>query len=95
MPAIGKGAASITATCNRHHGVMHMLAILDLTSGKIHYRIRCRKRHHEFLDLLKTLRTLWLNGRLHLVADDFSAHGRPDVRDWGADHNVELVFLLS
>jgi hypothetical protein len=27
---------------------MHMLAALDLATGKIYYRIRTRKRHREF-----------------------------------------------
>ena len=30
--------------------------------------------------------------RLYLVLDNFSPHKRPEVRDWAADHNVELVF---
>jgi hypothetical protein len=37
--------------------VRHILAALDLTTGKIFYRIQPRKRHHEFLELLKALRT--------------------------------------
>ena len=44
------------ATYNRYDGVKHMLAALDLATGKIFYRIRDRKRHREFLDLLKALR---------------------------------------
>lgn len=47
------------ATYHRYDGVMHMLAVLDLASGRMHYRIRPRKRSGEFLDLLKTLRARW------------------------------------
>jgi transposase len=72
---------------------MHMLAALDLTTEKIHYRIRRRKRHREFLDLLKPLRVRWPDQRLYLVMDNCSPHRHPDVRDWAADHDVELVFL--
>jgi hypothetical protein len=43
----------LRATYNRHGGVMHMLAALDLATGKIYYRLRHRKPHREFLDLLK------------------------------------------
>jgi hypothetical protein len=39
----------LRATCNRYGGVMHMLAALDLVTGKIYYRIRQRKRRQEFL----------------------------------------------
>ena len=40
------------ATYTRSSGVMHMLAALDLATGKIFCRIRDRKRATEFLDLL-------------------------------------------
>ncbi|MCW2717590.1 MAG: Transposase, family [Pseudonocardia sp.] len=43
------------ATYHRYDGVMHMLAALDLATGKLFYRIRPRKRATEFLDLLTTL----------------------------------------
>ncbi|WP_461125010.1 IS630 family transposase [Saccharothrix stipae] len=83
----------LRATYNRHHGVMHMLAALDLTTGKIHYRIRRRKRHGELLELLRSLRTRWPDQRLHLVMDNFSPHRHPDVHAWAAANDVELVFL--
>jgi hypothetical protein len=72
---------------------MHMLAALDLATGKIHYRIRRRKRHAEFLDLLKTLRVRWSDQRLYLIMDNFSPHRHPDVREWAADNDAEPVFL--
>lgn len=83
----------LRATYNRHHGVMHMLAALDLTTGKIHYGIRRRKRHGELLELLGSLRTRWPDQRLHLVMDNFSPHRHPDVHAWAAANDVELVFL--
>nr|WP_248782455.1 hypothetical protein [Saccharothrix syringae] len=70
---------------------MHVLAALDLATGKIHYRNRRRKRHREFLDLLKTLRARWPGQRLHPVVDNFSPHRHPDVREWAADNDAELV----
>lgn len=72
---------------------MHMLAALDLATGKISYRIRTRKRWREFLGLLKTLRQRWPEQRLYLVLDNFSPHKHAEVRTWAADHDVELVFL--
>lgn len=83
----------LRATYHRNGGVMHMLAALDLTTGKIHYRIRDRKRHREFLDLLKTLRTRWPGEKLYLVCDNFSPHHHPAVRAWAAANDIELVFL--
>jgi hypothetical protein len=47
---------------------MHMLAALDLTTGKLFYRIKDRKRWIEFLDLLKALaRPLARHGRSKIV----------------------------
>ena len=81
------------ATYHRNDGVMHMLAALDLASGKIHYRIRDRKRHREFLDLLKSLRARWPGEKLYLICDNFSPHRHPTVHTWAATNEVELVFL--
>jgi transposase len=47
----------LRATYNRYGGVRHMLAALDLATGRLYYRIRPRKRWREFLGLLKALRT--------------------------------------
>ncbi len=88
-----KSPRRLRVTYNRHHGVVHMLAALDLTTEKIHYRIRRRKCHAELLNLLKTLRARWPNQRLHLVIDNFSPHRHPDIREWAADNDAELVEL--
>ncbi|MFD7657957.1 IS630 family transposase [Actinosynnema sp. NPDC059797] len=77
----------------RRHGVMYLLAALDLTTGRLHYRIRRRQRHHELLDLLRSLRARWPHHRLHLVLDNFAPHHHPAVRDWAEDNNAELVYL--
>lgn len=72
---------------------MHMLAALDLATGKIYYRIRKRKRWREFLGLLKALRERWPGEKLYIVLDNFSPHRHAEVRAWAADNDVELVFL--
>ncbi|MGA4979353.1 IS630 family transposase [Streptomyces cinereoruber] len=83
----------LRATYNRYDGVMHMLAALDLATGKIYYRIRKRKRWREFLDLLKALRSRWPGEKLYVVLDNFSPHKHPNVRAWAAANEIELVFL--
>lgn len=83
----------LRATYHRDHGVRHLLGALDLATGKIHYRIRDRKRWIEFLAFLKTLRARWPGEKLYVIADNFSPHKRAEVRDWAAASNVEMVFL--
>jgi transposase len=82
----------LRATYNRHDGVMHMLAALDLATGKLFYRIRARKRWIEFLDLLKALRARWPGEKLYVVCDNFSPHRHARVRTWCMANQVELVF---
>lgn len=84
--------ARLRATYTRTAGVRHLYGALDLATGTITWRIRHRKRWREFLAFLKVLRARY-HGRLYIVLDNFSPHRRQEVRDWCADHNVELVFL--
>ncbi|MFD7648382.1 IS630 family transposase [Streptomyces albidoflavus] len=101
MPRKGKAWGPVRrprrmrATYNRYGGVMHVLAALDLATGKIYYRIRKRKRWREFLGLLKSLRARWPGEKLDVVLDNFSPHKHVDVHTWTADNDVELVCLLT
>jgi transposase len=83
----------LRATFNRTQGVRHMIAGLDLATGKLFYRIRDRKRWREFLSFLKTLRGRWPGQKLYLIVDNFSPHKHPEVTAWAAVNDVELVFL--
>jgi transposase len=99
MPRKGKAwrpagrPARLRATYTRTHGVRHMLAALDLATGRMLYRIRDRKRWAEFLGLLKVLRRTYPGQRLYVILDNFSPHKRAEVLAWCADNNVELVFI--
>jgi transposase len=99
MPRKGKrwrparSPARLRATYNRYDGVMHMIAALDLATGKLYYRIRKRKRWREFLSFLKTLRRRWPGEKLYVIMDNYSPHKHLQVRSWAADNDVELVFL--
>jgi transposase len=81
------------ATCTRRDGVRHLLAALDLATGRIAYRIRQHRRHREFLELLNALRARWPAEKLYLVCDNFAPHRRLAVRAWAAANAAELVFL--
>jgi transposase len=78
------------ATYTRTSGVMHMLAALDLATGRLLYRIKDRKRWIEFLGLLKALRARWPEEKLYVVCDNFSPHRHARVREWCAANAVEL-----
>ena len=61
--------ARLRATYHRSRGVRHMIAVLDLATGQMTYRIGERKRWQEFLAFLKLLRTRWPGQKLDLVMD--------------------------
>ncbi|MFU8872657.1 transposase [Micromonospora sp. SL4-19] len=83
----------LRATYTRDQGVRHMIAALDLATGRLHYRIRDRKRWREFLSFLKVLRRRWPEQRLYLIVDNFSPHKHPEVRACCAANRIDLVFL--
>lgn len=87
------GPARLRATHNRHHGVRHILAALDLTTGKMIYRIRERKRWREFSSFLKVLRARWPGQKPYLIVDDFSPHKHPEARSWATGNDIDLVSL--
>ena len=85
--------ARLRATYRRTGGVRHMIAALDLATGKMIYRIGERKRRQEFLAFLKLVRQQWPAGTLYVVLDNFAPHKDTKVTSWAAASDVELVFL--
>jgi transposase len=79
----------------RRHGVVAVVAGLDVRSGQVITLIRRRRRHVEFLELLEALRRRWPRGRLIIVADNLSIHTHPNVKAWLAAQNghVRVEFL--
>ncbi|MGW7045117.1 hypothetical protein ACWGDT_20850 [Streptomyces avermitilis] len=67
-----------------------MLAALGLTTGKVYYRIRRRKRWREFLSLLQSLRSRWPGEKLYILVDNSSPHKHVEVRIWATANDVEM-----
>ena len=85
--------ARLRATYRRLHGTRQYLAAYDVADNRLMMRCYRRKRCREVLLFLTHIRSRYpLATRLYLVLDNFSPHRRHEVRDWAADHNVELVF---
>lgn len=70
-----------------------MLACYDLESDKLYGSIQRRKRNHEMLAFLKTIRKRYpIKTRLYIVLDNFSPHLHQRVRTWARKNRVSLVF---
>jgi transposase len=81
------------ATYHRPHGVRHWLAFYDVHGDELWGYARPRKRRQETLDTLKRMRRRYPpEQRIHLILDNFSPHGTPEVRQWCAENNMHLIW---
>lgn len=89
----GRKATRQRATYSRKHGVRHWLAFYDVHANKLWGYVRERKRGRDILGVLKLLRKRYpAEQRIHLILDNLSAHGTPDVRRWCRDNNIHFVW---
>lgn len=83
----------LPATYTRKHGVRHWLAFYDIHANKLWGYTRPRKRSKEVLGVLKRMRWKYPpQQRIHLILDNFSPHGTPEVRRWCRHNNVHLIW---
>jgi transposase len=98
QPRLGRGwhrstrPARFRATYRRSAGVRHLLAAYDPATGRLYGHIRPRKTWREVRELLRSLRARF-DEHLVVVLDNFSPHHKRDLRDWVAEHDIELVYL--
>ncbi len=83
----------LPATYTRRQGVRHWLAFYDIHADRLWGYTRGRKRSGEVLDVLKRVRKRYsAELRIHLILDNFSPHGTPQVRRWCRANNVHLIW---
>ena len=83
----------LPATYTRPHGVQHWLAFYDVHQKKLWGYVRARKRHQEFLGVLKLLRKKYpKNQRIHLILDNFSPHRKAKVLRYCRKNNIHLIW---
>ena len=69
------------ATYTRKHGVRHWLAFYDVHANFLWGYTRRRKRAIEILEVLKLMRRRYPpKQRIHLILDNLSAHGTPEIQ---------------
>jgi transposase len=85
------------ATYNRHGGVRHLFAALDLGTDRLYGHIKPVKKRTQFLEFCRYLRTLYPPPiPIAIVCDNFSPHLSTNkcqrVSDWAAANNVEIAY---
>jgi transposase len=83
----------LPATYTRPYGVRHWLAFYDVHRRRLWGYVRPRKRHQEFLGVLKLLRDSYpMNQRIHLILDNFSPHRKLNVLQFCRQNNIHLIW---
>ena len=83
----------LPATYTRKHGVRHWLAFYDIHANTLWGYTKPRKRSREVLGVLKRMRRKYPpQERIHLILDNFSPHGTPEVRRWCRHNDVYLIW---
>lgn len=78
-----KGRCGTMTHDYKKHGTTTLFAALDVLAGKVIGDCYKRHRHQEFLRFLRRInREFSGKAPLHLVMDNYGAHGTPEVKDW-------------
>ena len=83
----------LRATYRKKDGVRYLFGAYDVHADRLHGRLRPHKSAREVLGFYRQIRIRYKrNLRIYLIADNLSAHKTPEIRQWAAENNVELVF---
>lgn len=84
----------LRATFNRRHGIRYGFGAYDVHGDRLRLRLRRRRAGADTLAFLRTIRSCYPRRlRIYWIQDGLSANWTPDVREFAADNNVELVPL--
>jgi hypothetical protein len=70
----------------KRHGVIDLYAALEVATGRVTHA--CTESHTavDFLAFMKTIARTYPRKELHVILDNSSTHGTPDVAAWLAQH---------
>ena len=66
----------------KRHGVLDLYAALELATGKVTHALKESHTGADFLSFLKKVERAYSGEELHVILDNSSSHGTPDVKDW-------------
>jgi transposase len=82
-----KGRAGTMTHDYKRHGTTTLFAALDALEGKVIGRCMQRHRHQEFIRFLNAIeKTVPAEKTVHIILDNYAAHGHPKVISWLARH---------
>jgi transposase len=77
----------------KRHGVLDLFAALEVATGQVTHELRDRHTGADFLSFMKKVARQYPGRELHVVLDNSSTHGTPDVQAWlAANPNVRFHY---
>ena len=70
----------------KRHGVVDLYAALEIATGKVTHRVTESHTGTDFLAFMKTVVRRYPKQELHVVLDNSSTHGTPEVKAWLAEN---------
>jgi len=70
----------------KRHGVVDLYAALEVATGQVTHRLSARHTAADFLTFLRKVVRRYSGRELHVILDNSSSHGTPEVRAWLAHH---------
>lgn len=70
----------------KRNGVVDLYAALEVATGKVTHRVTDSHTAADFLAFMKTVVRRYPRRELHVILDNSSTHGTPDVKAWLVEH---------
>ena len=70
----------------KRHGVIDLYAALEVATGTVTHRLSRSHTAADFLTFMRQVVRVYPDRELHVILDNSSTHGTPDVRAWLAAH---------
>jgi len=70
----------------KRHGVVDLYAALEIATGQVTHRLSARHTAADFLAFMRKVVRAYPRRALHVILDNSSTHGTPEVKAWLAQH---------
>jgi transposase len=70
----------------KRHGVVDLYAALEVATGQVTHRLSATHTAADFLAFMRKVVRAYPRRELHVILDNSSSHGTPEVRAWLAEH---------
>ena len=78
----------------KRHGVVDLYAALEVATGKVTHEVSESHTAEDFLSFMRKVVRAYPKRELHVILDNSSAHGTPEIRRW-LDENPLVKFHFT